>query len=80
MPFSGSFVDEDGPEPHEILWDFGDGNTASGSLTPSHSYDTEGVYTVTLTVTDDLGASDTDSLEVTVTYPVQYLPIIMRAP
>jgi len=38
------------------LWDFGDGNTST-SANPSHAYDTIGVYTVTLTVTNDCGTS-----------------------
>jgi PKD repeat protein len=38
------------------LWDFGDGNTST-SVNPTHVYDTIGVYTVTLTVTNDCGSS-----------------------
>jgi len=37
-------------------WDFGDGNTAIG-VTANHAYSEDGNYTVTLTVTDDDGAS-----------------------
>lgn len=51
----------------EILWDFGDGSTAAGTLTPTHSFADNGVYTVTLTVTDSLGAAGSDFLLVTVT-------------
>ena len=37
-----------------FAWDFGDGTTASGG-TPSHSYAAIGTFTVTLTVTDEIG-------------------------
>lgn len=41
------------PDGHGLSysWDFGDGNTGVG-VTPSHTYDTLGVYAVTLTVAD----------------------------
>lgn len=49
-------------------WDFGDGSAVSynAGATPSHTYEA-GTYTVTLTVTDSCGSSDTDNtLELTV--------------
>ncbi len=47
-------------------WTFGDGGTASGSLTPSHVYQQAGTYTATLTVTDSLGQTSQSSDAVTV--------------
>ncbi|MDH5544143.1 MAG: PKD domain-containing protein [Gammaproteobacteria bacterium] len=40
----------------DYAWDFGDGNTGTGAM-PMHTYASDGVYTVSLTVTDDAGAS-----------------------
>ena len=60
---SGSF-DPDGTI-NSYAWDFGDGSTAVGALT-NHIYTAAGVYTVTLTVTDDTGRSDTTFHDVTV--------------
>ena len=50
-------------------WNFGDGQTGGGA-TASHSYAVAGAYTVTLTVTDDQGASGTTSRQITVTAPL----------
>lgn len=47
------------------VWDFGDGSSSS-SENPSHTYSSAGDYTVSLTVTDDGGDSDTVSQSVTV--------------
>ena len=46
-------------------WSFGDGATATGATT-SHTYGAAGTYTVTLTVTDDVGLTGAASQTVTV--------------
>lgn len=66
VTFSGSFIDADLDDTHTISWDFGDGSTDSGTLTPTHVYANSGVYTVTLTITDSGGGVGTDTLDITV--------------
>jgi PKD repeat protein len=46
--------------PYSYEWDFGDGTTSTGE-NPSHIYKNDGEYTVTLTVTDDRGNTDTET-------------------
>ena len=45
------------------VWDFGDGMNGTGERT-THIYQSIGVYEVTLTVTDDDGATSTDTINV----------------
>jgi len=55
-------------------WTFGDGESASGA-TVSHTYSVSGDYMVTLTVTDDSGATDEDGAVVVVEDPpVEEIP------
>ena len=49
-------------------WDFGDTNTSTDQ-NPAHTYAAAGTYTVSLTVTDDLGATNATSQDVTVSAP-----------
>jgi PKD repeat protein len=64
--FSGSFTDPGLLDTHTFVWDFGDGTTSSSSLTPSHAYGDDGVFKVTLTVTDNDGGVGVDNIFVTV--------------
>jgi PKD repeat protein len=48
-------------------WDFGDGGTANGTLTPSYVFNQIGTYTTTLTATDTVfGFSTASSIPITV--------------
>jgi len=49
-------------------WDFDDGSTATGEVV-NHSYSSSGTYNVSLTVTDDDGATDIAYRQITVDNP-----------
>ncbi len=52
----------------EYNWEFGDGESASGSAV-THSYTTTGNFTVNLTVSDNAGAINSTSMSLTVSDP-----------
>lgn len=62
-----AFSDTSSGDPSEWSWDFGDGTT-SAEQSPTHSYATEGAYSVSLTVTG-AGGTDTTSVEILVEPP-----------
>ncbi|MBY9006099.1 MAG: right-handed parallel beta-helix repeat-containing protein [Candidatus Lokiarchaeota archaeon] len=66
ITYSGSFYDIGYFDTHKIIWNFGDGSTAIDTLTPTHSYEDNGNYNVTLTVTDKDGAIGIDELQIMV--------------
>lgn len=65
-PLTVDFVDLSSDDRSIVswLWDFDDGDTSS-QQSPSHTFDAPGVYSVTLTVTDELGLTDTTTVDVT---------------
>jgi hypothetical protein len=63
---AGTFSDPDVDDTHTAIWDWGDGTTSPGTVNQaertvsgSHDYETPGVYTISLTVIDSFGESDT---------------------
>jgi hypothetical protein len=74
---SASFTDPDVLETHTAVWNWGDGTTSagtvtesngSGSVSGSHPYTADGVYTITLTMSDDDGASGQSTFSYLVVY------------
>ncbi|MDD1667560.1 MAG: PKD domain-containing protein [Methanomicrobiales archaeon] len=57
-PLTVSFTDTSTGSPAHWAWDFGDGTISSGQY-PSHTYTTDGSYTVTLTVGSAVGRNYT---------------------
>ncbi|OWW27408.1 hypothetical protein B4Q04_07075 [Zobellia sp. OII3] len=70
VSFTGSnSTDDDGAENLNFAWSFGNGDTSS-LADPVYVYNTEGTYTVSLTVTDSEGLTDLETLTVVVEEPV----------
>jgi hypothetical protein len=74
----GYFDDPSWLDNHTVMWDFGDGQSVTGSFTPgvgfthhvvdsvTHVYGDDGVFQVTLNVSDDYGDSDEASVAIAV--------------
>ena len=58
IPLTVSFSDSSVGSPVQWEWDFGDGSTGSGS-NPSHTFTTEGCFTISLITTSAEGCKDT---------------------
>ncbi|OWW25106.1 hypothetical protein B4Q04_11215 [Zobellia sp. OII3] len=61
-------------------WDFGENNRTSTLANPTYEYISPGDYIVTLTVTDDDGATDSETVTITVSEPVNEPPTANAGP
>jgi PKD repeat protein len=61
---SASVSDPGAQDTFSAVWNMGDGTIIEGTLAPNHIYSESGIYTVTLTVTDEDGAQDVSVLKV----------------
>ena len=72
VTFHGWFTDPGSGDSHTILWDFGDGQTASDVLDPSHAFAADpdwwpgGSHSVSLEVTDDDGGTGSTTVGVVI--------------
>ncbi|HSW87848.1 MAG TPA: PKD domain-containing protein [Candidatus Saccharimonadales bacterium] len=69
---TATFTDSGVSDTHTASWNWGDGNTTTGTVTESngtgsvtdtHTYTQAGVYTISLTITDNSGASGTNTFQ-----------------
>ena len=65
IQFNGSVEFGAGSPPFAFLWDFGDGSTSTLQK-PTHRYTFAGIYIYTFTVTDDTGATESQSGTITI--------------
>lgn len=62
--------DPDGTPLTSYLWKWGDNSTLGQGLRANHTYQEIGIYTITLSVRDELGADDTVEKEVEIWGPI----------
>jgi PKD repeat protein len=67
VSFTGTGMDTDGTIV-SYHWDFDD-DASSAEQNPSHTFQTSGTYTITLTVTDDKGETGYDTIQIIVEEP-----------
>jgi hypothetical protein len=79
VQFTGDVVDSAAlaAETGDILWDFGDGITTTGVLTPTHTFQDNGVFTVTLTAAGTTGVLGSAQTPITVN---NVAPTVMAGP
>jgi len=70
VTFNASLSSPDGGTIVSYVWSFGDGTPNGTGMITTHAYGDNGTYTVTLTITDTDGLTDTESQNV----PVQNRP------
>jgi PKD repeat protein len=56
-PLSVSFIDQSLGTDLHYIWDFGDGNPVSYEKNPVHQFNETGLFTISLTVSNDAGSS-----------------------
>ena len=81
-PLFVTFTNQSTGDYNTCAWTFGDGGTSSSCSNPTHTYATEGVYTVALTVSGP-GGTDTQTRDRYIMVGDEYrayLPLVVREP
>ncbi len=74
MPSNVEFTDRSTGSPTSWQWNFGDSSANATTQNPTHLYENEGSYTVTLSVTNSFGTSTIQKVNyITVTPPPPFL-------
>ncbi|CAM3615855.1 Ig-like domain-containing protein [Zobellia roscoffensis] len=72
--FKGDQSDDSDGSITSYFWDFGENAQTSTLANPTYEYVSPGEYIVTLMVTDNDGATDSDTIRITVSEPTNGLP------
>jgi hypothetical protein len=67
IQFNGTVDTTTGQPPYTYRWDFGDQSSPSTDLSPTHSYAKAGKFTYNFTVTDNAGATTSQTGSITIT-------------
>jgi len=76
--FTGNGSDSDGSIA-SFSWSFGDGQSSS-QQNPQHTYNNPGQFQAILTVTDNIGATGSDTVDISVSQPQPVLTSIVLSP
>lgn len=81
-PLMVQFTDTSTGDPMAWSWDFGDASPVSSQQHPSHAYTAPGSHTITLSIQETGGDSDTETkanyITVTNVFQQVYLPVILK--
>ncbi len=71
-PFTTTFFDQTTPSSASVVWDFGDGTTSTQTPAVTHTFNTVGLYDITLTSTSNVGCTASKTLQ-------SYISVIPQA-
>ena len=75
IPLEVDFTNNSVGDIQSYLWDFGDGETSTLEI-PNHVYDTEGIYTVSLTIEDNYHQKNQTQVDLitAIAHPILFTP------